>query len=390
MCASSLGRVGGVGLALLLLLAGCVKPYNAPVPDAAKTYLVVDGFVNLNGPSTFRLSRTLGLAASTPVAESKAIVVIKDDLGKEYPLSERPAGTYTYAPRTALDSTRRYQLRVVTTGRTEYLSDLAESQRTPPIDTISWKYTGDGVQLYVSAHGAPGRPTTYYRWDYRETWRYTSAFYSHLFYDKTTQQLVQRNDDIYNCWSTVNSNTISLGNTAALAQDVLTNQPLLFIPNKSVRLRIRYSILVMQYGQTADEYRYWETLKKNTESVGSLYDALPTQLTGNIHALADPAEPVLGYVGAHSVRSHRIYIDRNELPLPLNWPFETGYESCGRIPMEFSPFDAKAVFSTPNYLPIDPIYDDAGVVIKGYFGAPTNCVDCRTQGGDNLRPSFWY
>ncbi len=374
---------------LLLALAGCVKSYNAPVPDAAKSYLVVDGYIRTNGPSTFRLSRTLGLTASQPQAESQAKVLIQDDAGTEYPLSERPAGTYTLSQRQPLDSTRRYQLRIVTSGGKEYQSDLVPVQLTPPIDTISWRATGEGVQLYVSAHGAPGRPTTYYRWDYQETWRYTSAFYSHLFYDKASNSLVQRNGDIYNCWSTVGSSTINLGSTAALSQDVLSQQPLVLIPNKSAKLRIRYSIMVLQYGQTADEYKYWETLKKNTENIGSLYDALPTQLTGNLHNLADPAEPVLGYVGAHSVRAHRIFIDRSELPLPPNFLFDTGYESCGLQPETYPPFDALAVFSTDKYLPVDPVYNETGGII-GYTGAPADCVDCRARGGSNLRPSFWY
>ena len=387
MCGSRLSWLGGVGL--LLLLAGCVKPYNAPVPAAAKNYLVVDGYIRTNGPSTFRLSRTLGLTESQPQAESQATVLIKDDRGGEYPLREQPAGTYTLSQRQPLDSTRRYQLRVTTAGSQTYESDLVPVQLTPPIDTVSWRYTGDGVQIAVSAHGAPGRPTTYYRWDYQETWRYTSAFYSHLFYDKASNDLVQRNGDIYNCWSTVGSNAINLGSTATLGQDVLSKQPLLLIPDKSVKLRIRYSILVLQYGQTADEYRYWETLKKNTESIGSLYDALPTQLTGNLHNLADPAEPVLGYVGAHSLRSSRIFIDRADLPLPLNWPFQTGYEGCGKEPEIFKPFDALAVFSSPNFLPIDPVYNDYSVII-GYTGASADCVDCRARGGSNLRPSFWY
>ena len=380
---------GPLLLLLLLALTSCVKSYNAPVPDAARTYLVVDGYIRTNGPSTFRLSRTLGLTASQPQVEGQAKVLIKDDMGTEYSLSERPAGTYTLSQRQPLDSTRRYQLRVTTAGGTAYESDLVPVQRTPPIDTVSWRATGDGVQIAVSAHGAPGRPTTYYRWDYQETWRYTSAFYSHLFYDKASNSLEQRNGDIYNCWSTVGSNTINLGSTATLGQDVLSQQPLLLIPTKSAKLRIRYSILVLQYGQTADEYHYWETLKKNTESIGSLYDALPTQLTGNLHNLADPAEPVLGYVGAHSLRTHRIFIDRTELPLPFDWVFETGYEGCGKVPETYEPFVSLSVFGSPNFLPIDAIYNENGRLV-GYTGASTDCVDCRARGGSNLRPSFWY
>ena len=387
MCAFNPRRPWAAGLlAGLALLAGsCVKPYSAPVPDPSRSYLVVDGFINAQGTSTFQLSHTLALAGTKPTTENKATVYIRDEAGTQYPLTERPAGTYTSASLN-LNPTHRYQLALTTTAGRNYQSDLVPVKTTPAIDTISWKYVGDGVQVYVSSHDDHNQ-TTYYRWNYAETWRFTSAFYSHVFFDKSTG-FQQRNNDIYNCWSTVASTNVNLGNTATLTHNVLTNQPLVFLPNTSPKLRIRYSILVQQMAQTADEYHYWETLKRNTESIGSLYDALPTQLTGNVHSPDDPTEPVLGYVGAHTVVEHRIFIDRSELPLSMNWTFQTGYESCGNVPQTFLLFDAQAVFSTPNYVPVDFVYDANGVV-TGYTGASPECVDCQLH-GSNLRPSFWY
>ncbi|MDO7885000.1 DUF4249 domain-containing protein [Hymenobacter cheonanensis] len=376
-------RLWGVAL---LLLGGCVQPYEPKVAESAKTYLVVDGFINTQGSTSIKLSRTLGLAAgTTPNPETKASAYLGDDAGNRYALTESPAGTYNSASLT-LDASRKYQLHLTTaTGKT-YLSDFVAAKTTPPIDSVTWKYGPGGVQLYVSAHDDKNQ-TTYYRWSYGETWLFTSAFYSHVSFDKASGTYAKRTDDIYNCWTTVNSTLINLGNTAKLTRDVLDKQPLLFIADNSPKLRYRYSILVQQHAQSAEEYHYWEALKKNTESIGSLYDPLPTQLTGNVHATDDATEPVLGFVGAHSVTETRIFIDRSQIPLPPGWVYDTGYQSCGVIPMDFDLFDAKANFSTPNYMPIDPIYNPLGVVM-GYTGASPACVDCRLR-GTNVKPSFW-
>jgi hypothetical protein len=378
---SSAGRWG-----LVLLLGGCVRPYEPKIAEAAKTYLVVDGFINSQGVTSIKLSRTLGLATGTkPNPETKATAYLNDDAGNRYALAENPAGTYTSASLT-LDAARKYQLRLTTAAGKDYLSDLVPVKTTPPLDAIAWKFGPGGVQVSVSAHDDK-KQTTYYRWSYEETWLFTSAFYSHVSFDKASGTYAKRTDDIYNCWTTVNSTLITLGNTAKLSQDIVADQPLLFIADNSPRLRYRYSILVQQHAQSAEEYHYWEALKKNTESIGSLYDPLPTQLTGNVHALTDAAEPVLGFIGAHSVTEKRIFIDRSEIPLPPGWVYDTGYQSCGVVPTTFNLFDAKASFSTPNYMPIDPDYNDVGVV-KGYTGASPSCVDCRLR-GTNVKPSFW-
>jgi hypothetical protein len=363
-----------------------VRPYEPKVAEATKSYLVVDGFINSQGTTSIKLSRTLGLAAGTaPSPEAKASAYLGDDAGSRYALTEGAAGTYTSASLT-LDPARKYQLHLTTAAGKTYVSDLVAVKTTPPIDSIAWKFGPGGVQLYLSAHDDQNK-TTYYRWNYTETWLFTSAFYSHVSFDKATGSYQTRTDDIYHCWTTVNSTLISLGNTAKLTRDVLADYPLLFIPDNSPKLRYRYSILVQQQAQSAEEYQYWEALKKNTESIGSLYDPLPTQLTGNVHALGDATEPVLGFIGAHSVTEKRIFIDRSEIPLPSGWAYDTGYQSCGVTPMSFTLFDAKASFSTPYYAPIDPVYNDSGIVI-GYTGASPTCVDCRLR-GTNIKPSFW-
>ncbi|MEJ7664694.1 MAG: DUF4249 family protein [Hymenobacter sp.] len=57
----------------------------------------------------------------------------------------------------------------------------------------------------------------------------------------------------------------------------------------SSKLYYLYSILVRQYALTPEEFAYWDKLRKNTENLGTLFDPLPSQLSGNVHRLTMPA-----------------------------------------------------------------------------------------------------
>ncbi|UOQ98632.1 DUF4249 domain-containing protein [Hymenobacter sp. 5317J-9] len=368
-------------LGLLLSLTACVEPYAPPVISSPARYLVVDGFINLSGVTVIRLSRSQSLALTTaPPFEAKAMVSIKDDAGALYPLAERLPGTYSSQP-LALSPNRRYQLQVSTLTGRRYASDLVVAKVAPPIDSVTWSVDSKGVQLYVSTHD-PANATRYYRWKAQETWQYNSAFRSD--YEYVNGAMRPRVENIFTCWSTANSTSIMLGNTQKLSDDVVANAPLHLLPRNSYKLRVKYSLLVQQLAQTAEEYAYWEMLQKNTESLGTLFDPLPTQLTGNVHCLDDAGELVLGYVGATSVTQKRMFIDRSQLPLGTK--YATGYEDCiyqDTIPLRL----VNDVFRNPVNVPTYALLDGNFNPVF-YLSSSPDCVDCRRR-GTNVKPSFW-
>jgi hypothetical protein len=372
--------VGGAAL-----LGGCVDPYPPDVPAAAQSYLVVDGFINSKGSTTIKLSRSLGLASASAIpAETKATVYVLDNLGTRYNLTENPVGTYTL-PAQTLDPQRQYQVRITTAKGRNYASDLVAVKTTPPIDKLSWQPTGNGVEIDVDAHDPTGN-SRYYRWDYVETWQFNTAYSTKLEYAASTKSVQPRTDDIYTCWRTELSPFIKQTTTSQLSQDVVANYPLIALPYNE-KLRIKYSVLVLQYAQTPEEYAYWEALSKNTQNLGTLNDPLPSQLTGNIHCLTDASEPVLGYVGAHSVTQERLFIDYNDLPKPLPRIANTGYETCTVDTVLLR--DGLELFRLNLEVPFDTWYTaPPNRKVIGYFASTTECVDCRVR-GTNIKPSFW-
>lgn len=376
----------------LLALAGCVDPYMPSVLDTSANHLVVDGFINGNGRTRIKLSRTAAIASSTtPPAEKGATLFIVDDAGTRYSLTEISDGYYR-SDSMQLVPTRQYQLRITTSTQVAYASDLVPLKVTPPIDKVTWQLNGSQVQLLLSTHDAQ-QQSRYYRWGLVETWEFSSAFYSKLAYDPVQKIIVDRLSPINTCWRTERPSTIKQGSSAQLSLDALTDAPLTTLDGHDERFKVRYSLLVSQYAETAAEFNYYELLRKNTESVGSVNDPLPTQLTGNVHRTDSPTEPVLGYVGAHTVQQKRIFINNQDLNLPQGWVFNTPYDLCTST-IEMVPDKSRYpiyipqtyVFASPSNTPID--YYFVNGMQAGYVGSTTDCVDCRTR-GSITKPSFW-
>ena len=376
------------GLLSGLALGGCVDRYTPDVPPAAQANLVVDGYINPLGTTVIKLARTFSVnTKNVGPAETKAQVAIQGDTGPRYALVENPAGTYTSGALT-LDPNQQYQLRITTAQGREYASDKQAVVLTPPVDTLTWTPTpAQGVQFLVSTHGA-STAARYYRWEYEETYLFTSAFESVVEYVPAQNRIHKRGASIFRCWRTEPSTAIMQGNSAQLSQNTLADFPLLTVlPNQ--KLRYGYSILVRQYAQTQAEYDYWERLRKSTENLGTVNDPLPGKVTGNVHALADPAEPVLGYVGVHSATEKRLFISGTQFPTPrpASVAYDPFYTYCVDMERLAVPL-ALAQFKLGQTIPVQPVVrPDTGDTIA-YLFSSVACVDCR-QHGTNSKPSFW-
>lgn len=368
---------------LMLLLSGCVEPYFPEVLESQNTFLVVNGFLNANGPTTIQLLRTQNLNENGPSpAESQAKVTVESEGGEQYSLFETGNGVYM-SHNMQLAPEKKYRLLIRTIRGKEYASDFVEVKKTPAIDNITWKPVNDEVQVLVNTHDDSNN-TRYYRWEYEQTWQFRAALYSTIKYENGAISQRGPNDNpIYNCWKSENSTTIELGSSIKLNSDVISNYKLLTLPQKSDKIAIKNSILVKQYALSREAYEYWETLKKNTESIGTLFDPLPSQLTSNIRSLSDPNEPVIGFLTAATMQQKRIFIDSKDLP--AEWRLY--YPSCPVDTVMISSGQVNERFEGGGVLPVEEVYGVSPSPI-GYTYAPRSCVDCTLR-GTNVKPAFW-
>ncbi len=371
------------GYLVLLFFAGCKVPYDPPVNSSGTHYLVVEGFINSNGvPTNIKLTRTRNITSrntASYITETGAHVVIEDNQNNEYPLYE--TGNGNYSAEYNLNTSNKYRLHIITKDQTEYLSDFVPCKESPPIDTIGWKFKDSNIQIFANTHD-PANNTTFYRWNYTETWEFHSQYYSTLIYNAATKKVNIRTVPVYVCYDTQNSTNILLGSSAKLKEDVIYQAPLVLIPNHDKRIDVLYSIMVTQYALDSAGYNYWNAMKGNTENVGSIFDSQPNQTTGNIHCVTNSSEQVIGYIGAGSSQHERIFI--SNLDMPAGW---TQRKSCEEKYVTVHPDSLDFYFGGNLYIPYssDPPFSQAPI---GYFAATSTCVDC-TLSGSSDKPSFW-
>lgn len=367
---------------LLNLLPGCVESYTPDVVSSTQQFLVVDGFINSRGISTIRLSRTFAINSTTPPpVESGAVLYIEQEAGPRYALTESTKGTYSSGNLTLTPGTK-YRLHLTTQSGEEYTSDYTPAKTTPAIDAVLWRPESTGLTVYVNTHDDTNT-SRYYRWEYDETWELVPPYAPEFEYvNKRIQPIATPYPRV--CWLHAQSSAIRLAKTTSLSADVVSEAPLLSLSTSSSRLYSKYSVSVKQYALTREEYDYWELLRKNTENIGTLFDPLPSQLTGNVHCLNDPAKLALGFVGVHSQTEKRLFIRRDELP--GTWPIISTYESC-LPPDTVRLFELEKRFGPKLLYPIYGLYSDAGS-LYAYTASKIECIDCRKR-GSAVRPSFW-
>ena len=397
----------------ILTLACCKKPYNPPAIAASGQYLVVEGTINSGSDSSFiKLSRTVNISSKVTInPELNARLTLEGDQNISYPFTEIGNGNYACAGLN-LDSTHQYRLRIETAGNKQYLSDYVKVFDSPPIDSISYDTVGapqgHGLNIYANTHDQTNK-VRYYRWEYQETWEFHSGFDSH--YKSNGDTVLHRdetNDDIYTCWQGNTSSAIVLGSSAKLSQSIIVKNPILSITSSSEKLSVEYSILVKQYALSADAYKFYANLKKNTEQLGSIFDAQPSEISGNIHCVTTPSEPVIGYLCIGKTSSQRIFIRKGQLPTV--WKNESVYSGCAllvdyvnQLPccyysiknQEGVSVDQVDIFinyykpgaNSYLYIPVSAIELPAHPPI-GYTAATKECTDCTLR-GTNKKPVFW-
>jgi len=390
-----------------MITISCKKQYTPQLTSVTTNWLAVDGTI-ISGDSTFiRLSRSTKLTDTTRnKAELKATVTVEGDQKTLYPLTEKGKGLYVLGV-TNFDFAHKYRLNIKTNDGKIYQSDFVPVKKTPPIDSIYFEAKDDNhILFYVDTHDATNS-TRYYRWDYKETWRYTALYHASVAYKNGTVSYINYGDfDISTCYRTAMSNQIFVGSTVKNASDILIRHQLGGIDN-SQKIARGYVLQVKQYALTKEGFEYYQNLKTNTEQLGSIFDPQASFLKGNICCISNPSETVIGFVSASTVANKQVNLSYSQIPIYLKNEYGTiewykGHYYNSFTTVKPAPEDcpAKAVENKPgktfqqvadDLLARDSIIFDVDFP-KGppvYFYTPRVCVDCRLQGGTTTKPSYF-
>ena len=393
-------------MVMIIIIFACKTPYTPTPTTTVTNYLVVEGLINISDSTYINLSRTVNISAKTTVKpELKATITIESNSGSSYPLKELGNGVYAAAPLN-LSAGNQYRLRIKTSSNNTYTSDFVPVNISPAVDSLNWKTTSTGLNIYVNTHD-PNNATRYYRWDYNEEWIFHSDYDSYFVSNGVTVNYRDPLKHVYQCFGGDTSHVITLATSSALAKDVINQQLINTIPSNAEKIGLKYSILVKQYALTKDAYDYWTLLQKNTEQLGSIFDAQPSATIGDIHNVNIPTEPVIGYISAGTITQQRIFITKAQLP---NWTPTPAYPIFGTnphceldtviaplslvVPWQDQYFNYKAsAYLGPLFLliPVDALSSYSVTPHKdptSWTGAPPPCVDCTLRGSTN-QPAYW-
>jgi hypothetical protein len=385
----------GIGIILILFFAlvftGCRERFEMNYRAAQTSYLVVEGIINTQGISKINLSRTTLLSETRTNYENGAVLEIQGEDNSRYPLSFEDSGRYV-SNELMLNEEVKYRLNIKTQDSREYLSSFMSPIKTPEIDSITWTRYQDGVEIYVNSKDAINN-TQYYKFDYDETWEFNAHYQPQLktvykrtppgifdvtyaYYDSVYRTAYT---EIFTCWKYDTSAVILLGNTTKLGENRLYNR-IVWYPKGDWRFGVLYSMNLRQQGLSKDGYEFFQKMKKNTESLGSIFDAQPSEIKGNIVCVSDTAEKVIGFIDASRVKSKRLYIKKTELP---DWHVE---DKCQDSIIRISPEIFYEKLYINRQMPTQEVYVDNALV--GIRVADEECVDCTLR-GTNVRPAFW-
>lgn len=366
-----------------LLAVSCLEEYTPEIVENDENILVVEGNIG-DIVTSIQLSRTTNLGENALVGESNAKVILEDESQSfQKELTEKSGGLYEDS--VILELSKKYRIRIITSGDQEFVSETLSILKTPVIDSVGWDAATYGLQIHVSTHDDTG-DTQYYYWSYEETYVYTSRYYSYFFYEDEEMQYRDSEDQIYTCWKTNSGTDINVGSTIQLTENVIYKQPVtLIVPSDNVKLARKYSIKVTQRAISKDYYEFWELLKQNSEELGTLFDPQPSQLTTNFTSVNSEDDKILGFIGASTLEEERKFIQRSDLPYE-DIPYY--YNSfCTLDTILNNPDSLAEAFKGGVNIPTTEINN--GGIVTHYVGSSPSCVDCTTYGGTTEEPDFW-
>ncbi|MBK9980907.1 MAG: DUF4249 domain-containing protein [Saprospiraceae bacterium] len=371
---------------IVVLSTSCIKNFEPDILTSDAKKYVVTGQVAA-GDSLQRVNVSL----TSPINEPEYIPVpgcevnIYDDKGHQFSLNDAGKGDYTvvidpvfFAPGVS------FKVEIKTPAGDMLVSDYDSLTQVPPIDSIYYQRKdiersepGDflmGIQFYVDLKGTE-TSSRYFRWEEFETWEYHADYPLEWYYDGTVHHVFPPDFSRKVCWTTRKLPDIFTLSTNTLEANRYDLFPLHFVGNKSSRLAYGYSLLTKQYSLSEKGYNYWEQLRANSDPEGGLYEKQPLAVKGNMHNLTHPEFDVLGYFGATSVVSQRMFI--KDVPdLPLDFDTYCNPLALRRGLREIDPSDY------PGYL-LGTEFGYALVLLN------PECINCLLLGGSNVKPSFW-
>lgn len=390
---------------LIYISNSCVETFEYKTLAFESALVVEATITNETKLQKIKLTRAYKLEEKNITPETGAIVIVIDDQGNTFNFNELSPGEYISNNPFAAIQNRKYQLTIKTNDNKTYTSNKQEFKSISPIqnvraEAITSNVGGipeEGISIIAESFD-PSRNSNFYRYEFEETYRITSPFWSSEELKITSRthpfevELIGKTKEDKICYVTKSSDKIIITETTNLSEDRV-NFSVNFIKKEDSRIKDRYSVLVKQHIQSLEAYTFYKVLDELSSSDNLFSQIQPGVLIGNLFSDDNPNENVLGFFEVTSVTSKRLffnYTDFYDLGFPgINYEctnlFAPALNSNGRSPLiEALDSGAFIFYREREYL-------GEGVNVQGpgnYVLVKVACGDCTIL-GTNIKPTFW-
>ncbi len=305
-----------ISFLLVSAFSSCIEPIDFS-PEEAVKILVVDGRITQGpGPYAITLSRTVAFGEGTE-SVTDASVTIYDQQGNQEPCLQTDPGIYEAAGEIVRGEVGgQYFIEILFEDGRAYRS---EPEMMPPMVQADSAFSEIETRLFLSESGV------------QQEKKFIKTFIATPAYAEG-QALHYR-------WSTDNTyavHEIQCGPLHAPKMCFIREKPLpdkipLFegatsssnqlskylvgtsLATPSYAFIFRYYTSVYQYAISPAAYDYWQKINQIANQGGSIFDAPPAEVRGNIFSTSDPSEVVLGYFEAAVTDTVHTYVGKANL-----------------------------------------------------------------------------
>ena len=288
----------------LLTVTSCEVPYDIPVLQSSRQYVVDGGITDNPGPYTIKLTYSGAYSASAeggnvPIRDAYVNIIDSTDADKQTMLYYNGGGEYVTPDDFQGITGHRYVLHILTNTGDELMS---YPEKLPPltndieghyeyVDESAFYPQGDRVWLTIK--DIPGEKD-FYRWKYDGVYQFATQLKNFPF-SSTCWQYEYFYFDIL-----LASDQYFDGQTF--------DKDITVIPYFS---GAPYLVTVTTESLTERAYNFWKLLDDQVNKSGGIFGTPPYHIQGNMYCVNKPNEEVLGYFSAESVKKTFVFMKRN-------------------------------------------------------------------------------
>jgi hypothetical protein len=305
-----------IGILIIIGWIACVEQIDFNAPEQVGV-LVVDGQLStIEGSNTIRLTRTDVLGKRVFPPEDGAIITVFDGEGRSESYLPMGEGRYQLMGETVEVAVGgSYHVKIQTSDGQKYQSIPETILPVPPVDSLHFELSIEEVlvdetrflergffNLFVHTTMPLEEDRPLLKWDVENVFLLSEIVCSPLHAPKS-------------CYVTrpINQNNVFVLDGATLESASSFSEQLVK-QDIDFTFGLAASFYVSQKSLSEAAFRYWDNVDQIVNNVGSIFDAPPAAIPGNIICTSDPDQEVLGYFACVDEVRALQFVTRGDLP----------------------------------------------------------------------------